>query len=171
MANGIRVAQHACTALVYGSLYRFDLSQSSIQQRVGLLSMVSIGNFVQPLSAAIRTFPREKAIVTCERSKHLYSVMPYFTAKVLSELPLNLFNSLLFGTMLYPLVGLHRTLRKFSNFLSIGVMHSLASQSLGMLIRCKPFLLTRLVSVRKFLTIKPQSRIAPSLPQQRPPSR
>jgi ABC-type multidrug transport system permease subunit len=134
-ANGIRLAQQTGVALVYGSLYSLSLKQSSIQDRVGLLSMVAIGNFVQPLSSAIRTFPREKSIVMSERSKNMYSVMPYFTAKVLSELPLNLFNSMVFGSLLYPLVGLQGTIRKFRNFLSIGAMHSLTSQSLGMLIR------------------------------------
>ena len=52
------------------------------QDRMGLLSMVAIGNFVQPLAAAIRTFPREKSIVVSERSKRLYSVLPYFLSKV-----------------------------------------------------------------------------------------
>jgi len=133
VANGIRLAQQVGVATVYGAIYSFTDSQSSIQDRLGLLQMVAIGSFVQPLAAAIRTFPKEKSIVSSDRSKHLYNVFPYFLSKVATELPVTLALSCVFSGILYPSVRLQPDWTKFKNFLSVSALHSMASQSLGLL--------------------------------------
>merc|ERR1719231_1789794 len=100
-------------ALIYGSIYSLGRSQSSIQDRFGLLSLVAIGAGNLAIASTIRTFPKEKAIVNAERAKGMYAVVPYFASKVLAEAPLSAAISALGGAALYPLVGFDASRGKF----------------------------------------------------------
>ena len=53
-------------AAVYGGIYSLGNTQSSIQDRFGLLSLVAIGAGNLAIASTIRTFPKEKAIVSSE---------------------------------------------------------------------------------------------------------
>jgi hypothetical protein len=109
----------------------------------------------------VRAFPKEKVIVQNDRSKSLYSALPYFVSKVclpknpvrcagwlrltacviqlgsaqvVAEAPVAAALSAAFGSLLYPLVGFQRSLPKFFNFLALNVVHSFTSSALGLLI-------------------------------------
>lgn len=84
------------------------------------------------MASTIRSFPREKGIVTGEISSKLYNTFPYFIAKAISEIPLVAGLSALFGSILYPLVGLQK--ERFSTFLGLSSLHSICSQSAGLLV-------------------------------------
>jgi len=77
-ANAIKVVQQLSTALIYGGIYSFSDSQSSISDRLGLCSLVAIGNTNLAVASTIRSFPKEKTIVMNDRSKALYGALPYF---------------------------------------------------------------------------------------------
>jgi len=79
----IKASQQLMIALIYGGIYSLGRTQSSIQDRFGLLSLVAIGAGNLAIASTIRTFPKEKAIVASERSKGMYTVAPYFLSKVL----------------------------------------------------------------------------------------
>ena len=81
----IKASQQLMIALIYGGIYSLGRTQSSIQDRFGLLSLVAIGAGNLAIASTIRTFPKEKAIVASERSKGMYSVAPYFLSKVLAD--------------------------------------------------------------------------------------
>ena len=70
-AVAIKVAQQVMVALVYGGLYSLGDSQTSIQDRCGLLSLVAIGAGNLAIASTIRTFPKEKTIVSSERAKKM----------------------------------------------------------------------------------------------------
>jgi len=128
----IKIVQQVTTAIVYGGIFSLSSSASSIQDRFGLLSLVAIGALNLNLAGTIRSFPKEKAIVDYERSKNVYGVVAYFLSKLAAETPINVALSLLFGGLIYPMVGLQRDLGKFVNFLAITTLHSFASSALGM---------------------------------------
>jgi len=69
-------------SLIYGGIYSLGNTQSSIQDRFGLLSLVAIGAGNLAIASTIRTFPKEKTIVQADRAKQLYGVGPYFLSKV-----------------------------------------------------------------------------------------
>jgi len=52
--------QQVVSALIYGSIYKLDKSPSSIQNRFGLLSLISIGTANVGLVGTLRSFPKEK---------------------------------------------------------------------------------------------------------------
>jgi len=128
----IKAAQQVMISLIYGGIYSLGNTQSSIQDRFGLLSLVAIGAGNLALASTIRTFPKEKTIVQADRAKQLYGVGPYFLSKVVAEAPLSALLSAMGGVLLYPLVGLQRKPDKFFAFLLTLVLEGFASGGLGL---------------------------------------
>jgi len=86
------------------------------------------------VAQAIRTFPKEKAIVSTELADKMYRTFPYFVGKALSELPLVWFFTTIFGGLIYPLAGLDRAFGKFRNFIGLLGTHGLVCEATGLLI-------------------------------------
>jgi hypothetical protein len=116
----VKMAQQVSTAVIYGGIYNLGTNQASIQDRFGLLSL--------------RSFPREKSIVSTELASKMYRTLPYFIGKALSELPLVGFMSSVFGVLVYRMTGLSLMANKFRNFLGLLAAHGVASESAGLLI-------------------------------------
>ncbi|GKY91354.1 hypothetical protein MPSEU_000107600 [Mayamaea pseudoterrestris] len=130
----IKIVQQVTTALIYGGIYSLGNDQASIQDRFGLLSLITIGASNMAIAGSIRAFPREKAIVSKELANKMYRTFPYFIGKALSELPLvALFNGI-FGTIAYHLTGLSRAPGRFRNFLLLLTTHGLISEAAGLVI-------------------------------------
>ena len=86
------------------------------------------------MAGTIRSFPKEKAIVSTEMASNLYNTLPYFVAKAISEIPLiGVFNGL-FGVIVYRLTGLQATWEKFRTFFALTSLHSIASEGAGLCI-------------------------------------
>mmetsp|Transcript_6090 Transcript_6090/g.9036 ORF Transcript_6090/g.9036 Transcript_6090/m.9036 type:complete len:609 (-) Transcript_6090:184-2010(-) len=132
--NAIKAAQQLMSALIYGGIYSLDDSQASIQDRFGLLSLCTIGATNLAVASTIRAFPKEKSIVTEERSKGMYGAFSYLVSKIAAETPLISVLSTLFGCVIYPLTGLQRNLSKFLVFIGVNVLNSLTASALGLLV-------------------------------------
>jgi len=130
----IKIVQQVTTALIYGGIYSLGNDQSSIQDRFGLLSLIAIGASNMAIASSIRSFPREKSIVSKELANQMYRTFPYFIGKALSELPLvGLFNGI-FGAIVYRLTGLNRAAGRFRRFLLLLTTHGLVSEATGLVI-------------------------------------
>jgi ABC-type multidrug transport system ATPase subunit len=128
----IKAVQQITLGIVYGGIYHLGNNQASIQDRFGLLSLIAIGTANMAVASTIRSFPKEKTIVSNEMASHLYRTLPYFVAKALSEVPLIGVFSCLFGSIIYPLTGLQKG--KFKAFLGLVTMHAIASEGLGLML-------------------------------------
>jgi ABC-2 type transporter len=124
----LTLAQQVSTALIYGSIYSLGTNQASIQDRFGLLSL-NMG-----LARTVRTFPREKAIVSNEIASNMYRTLPYFIGKAMSELPMTGFFNGLFGIVVYKLTGLSTTRGKLWNFVGLLTLHGVLAQAAGLCI-------------------------------------
>ena len=100
--------------------------------RFGLLSLIIIGATNMAMAGTVRSFPKEKAIVSTEMASHMYRTGPYFIAKAISEIPLIVFCQSIFGAIIYPLVKLQKG--RFKRFLGLISLHSIASEAFGLLI-------------------------------------
>ena len=130
----VKLFQQITVALIYGGIYALGNNQASIQDRFGLISLVAIGSANMAVAGAVRAFPKEKAIVSNELASRMYSTLPYFVGKALSDLPLvGLFNTVL-GTLLYKFTGLSKMAGKFGRFMGLLWTHGLASDAVGLLI-------------------------------------
>lgn len=130
----LKLVQQISTALIYGGIYSLGTNQASIQDRFGLLSLIAIGSMNMGLAATIRSFPREKAIVSNEIASNMYRTLPYFVGKAISELPMIGFFNGLFGIVVYKLTGLSNAPGKLWNFLGLLTMHGVLSQAAGLFI-------------------------------------
>eukprot|EP01137_Pigoraptor_chileana_P033008 Opistho-2@23287 len=84
--------------------------------------------------AILTLFQSEKAIFMRERSAGTYRVSAYYIAKNLSELPVQIFLPIVFGSIIYWMIGLNTEPGRFFTFLLLLVTTVLAAQSLGQVI-------------------------------------
>ncbi|DBB07632.1 TPA: hypothetical protein ACH3X3_009067 [Trebouxia sp. C0006] len=128
-----RTIANVSAALIFGSIFnRMKLSQTAIQDRLGLLQVAAINTAMGSLVKTCTTFPAERTIVTRERSKKSYNVGPYFLAKLLAELPIGALFPGVFGTLVYPITGLHRKWSRFVRFMGITFLESFTASSMGL---------------------------------------
>ena len=128
----IKVMQQVSLGVIYGGIYTLGNDQASIMDRYGLLSLIVIGATNMAMAGTIRSFPKEKAIVSGELAANMYRTFPYFISKAISEIPLIGICNAIFSALIYPLVKLQSG--KFKNFLGLTSLHSIASEAFGLLI-------------------------------------
>jgi ABC-type multidrug transport system permease subunit len=130
----IKLVQQISLGLIYGTIYHLGDDQASIMDRFGLISLIAIGGSNMAMASTVRSFPKEKAIVSGELADHMYGTFPYFIGKALSEIPLTAFFNSLFGVLVSSLTGLNGTFQKMKRFLGLVSLHGLAGQSAGLMI-------------------------------------
>lgn len=131
-AIAIKIVQQVSLGIIYGGIYTLGDDQASIMDRFGLLSLIVIGATNMATAGTIRSFPKEKAIVSTELAASMYRTGPYFIAKAISEIPLICLLQGVFGSIIYPLVKLQKG--RFKNFLGLSSLHSIAAEAVGLLI-------------------------------------
>lgn len=131
--NKVRARMSIASAVIFGSVFwRMGRSQTSIQDRLGLLQVAAINTAMAALTKTVGVFPRERAIVDRERAKGSYALGPYLMSKLLAEIPVGAAFPLLFGTVLYPMARLHPTLSRFGKFCGIVTVESFAASAMGL---------------------------------------
>ncbi|KAL4445845.1 hypothetical protein ABPG77_009044 [Micractinium sp. CCAP 211/92] len=88
-------------------------------------------NAMASLFASLNTFPAEAAIVNRERAGKSYHVLPYYLARLICDMPLRVGQGLLFGVIVYCIVGLNPAAAAFFQFVALTILEGLASQALG----------------------------------------
>ena len=120
-------------ASVIGGIYSNEgNSQKSISNRTGLLFIICLNQAFNGCLGVLNTFPREKIIVSRERSNRAYDTLSYFTAKFFVELPVNIMPALIFSCVVYYIVGLNPNV--FGYFILIVMLTALTAISLGLTI-------------------------------------
>ncbi|KAL2546044.1 ABC transporter G family member 7 [Forsythia ovata] len=131
--NKVRARMSIASALIFGSVFwRMGRSQTSIQDRMGLLQVAAINTAMAALTKTVGVFPKERAIVDRERAKGSYSLGPYLLSKLLAEIPVGAAFPLLFGTILYPMARLHPNMSRFGRFCGIVTTESFAASAMGL---------------------------------------
>jgi hypothetical protein len=99
---GIKMIFSIFFALIIGGIYsNIGDSQTSIQNRKGLLFFVVINMAFNTVISVFNTFPKEKEIVNRERSGNAYDTLSYFLAKVVVEIPLNVLPPFVYSCVVY----------------------------------------------------------------------
>ena len=146
-AFGLKTFFSIFFALVIGGIYsNIGNSQQSIQNRYGLLFFILINSSFAGVNGVLTSFPKERDIVTRERSAQAYDTVSYYLSKVLVEAPLNLLPSTVYAFIVFWLVGLRYGsfgiflgVFLFTNFVAIllglfisaGTSSALAAQAIG----------------------------------------
>ena len=115
-----RASSQLSSAAVFSAIYwRMGNGQNSIQDRLGLLQISAVGTAMTSLIKTLNVFPKERTIVTRERARAAYPVLPYLLAKLAAELPIGAIFPALFGAVVYPSTGLNPKFSRFARFLGI----------------------------------------------------
>lgn len=131
--NKVRARMSIASAVIFGSVFwRMGRSQTSIQDRMGLLQVAAINTAMAALTKTGGVFPKERAIVDRERAKGSYGLGPYLLSKLLAEIPIGAAFPLLFGTILYPMARLHPSFSRFGKFCGIVTAESFAASAMGL---------------------------------------
>ncbi|XP_057961820.1 ABC transporter G family member 7 [Malania oleifera] len=131
--NKVRARMSIASAMIFGSVFwRMGRSQTSIQDRMGLLQVVAINTAMAALTKTVGVFPKECAIVDRERAKSSYALGPYLLSKLIAEVPVGVTFPLIFGTILYPMARLHPTFSRFGKFCGIVTAESFAASAMGL---------------------------------------
>ncbi|KAK4762792.1 hypothetical protein SAY86_008560 [Trapa natans] len=131
--NKVRTRMSVASAIIFGSIFwRMGKSQSSIQDRMGLLQLAAVNTAMAALTKTVGVFPKERTIVDRERSKGSYALGPYLLSKLLAEIPIGAAFPLMFGTILYPMAGLNPSLSRFVKFCGIATVESFAASAMGL---------------------------------------
>ncbi|KAI3956344.1 hypothetical protein MKW92_008376 [Papaver armeniacum] len=131
--NKVRARMSVASAIIFGSVFwRMGRSQTSIQDRMGLLQVAAINTAMAALTKTVSVFPRERAIVDRERAKGSYALGPYLLSKLLAEIPIGAAFPLMFGAVLYPMARLHPSVPRFGKFCGIVTVESFAASAMGL---------------------------------------
>uniref|UniRef100_A0A7S1ERH2 Probable ATP-dependent transporter ycf16 n=1 Tax=Timspurckia oligopyrenoides TaxID=708627 RepID=A0A7S1ERH2_9RHOD len=128
-----RMIPAVMSALTFGWIYwQFGLSQSTILDRMGLLQVACINSAMLSLVKTLYIFPIEKDVVQREQSRGAYNVLPYMLSKLAADLPVGAIFPAVFGTTVYTMSGLQRSLVKFGSFLLIVTLESFTAGAMGL---------------------------------------
>lgn len=131
--NKVRVNMSIASAIIFGSVFwRMGRSQTSIQDRMGLLQVTAINTAMAALTKTVGVFPKERTIVDRERAKGSYALGPYLLSKLLAEIPIGAAFPLMFGALLYPMARLHPNLCRFGKFCGVVTVESFAASAMGL---------------------------------------
>ncbi|KAL4853430.1 ABC transporter G family member 7 [Chlorella vulgaris] len=128
-----RASSQVSSAAVFAAIYwRMRRSQSSIQDRMGLLQVSAVGTAMSSLIKTLNVFTREKTLVGRERARSGYGVLPYLLSKLAAELPLGAAFPALFACLVYPATGLNPRPARFASFLALLTLEAMSAQGLGL---------------------------------------
>lgn len=133
--NVSRFMSAVMSGLLFGAIYwRIGATQTTIQDRLGLLQVCTINTAMTALIKTLNVFPREGVLVNRERARGSYNVLQYFVSKLVAEMPVSAFFPLLFSLTVYPMAGLSGGLGKILRFTGITTLESFAAASYGLAI-------------------------------------
>uniref|UniRef100_A0A1B6C8R7 ABC transporter domain-containing protein n=1 Tax=Clastoptera arizonana TaxID=38151 RepID=A0A1B6C8R7_9HEMI len=84
----------------------------------------------------VLTFPYEVKLLRKEHFNRWYNLNPYYLAYSFSRVPVLVFNSLLFLTLVYFMSGLPREMYRFFLFSIVGITTSFVAEGMGLAIGC-----------------------------------
>ena len=108
------------------------LDQTGISRRFSSAFFISVNQGVYAAYAALTSFPLERVVVLRERQAGMYQTLPYYLAKFLVELPIQLFFPLLFTNIIYWMIDYEITAKKYFHFLILIELCSQCAISLGL---------------------------------------
>ena len=133
VTNRVRGTMSITSALIFGSIFwRMGRSQTSVQDRMGLLQVAAINTAMAALTKTVNVFPKERSIVQREQAKGSYSLAPYLIAKLVAEAPVSAAFPLVFGAVVYPMTNLSPSLEKFLTFSGIVTAEAFAASAMGL---------------------------------------
>lgn len=132
-ALGFKFAANVFFTALYCYMYwQMDMSQTSMQSRVGLCFFMAQNQAFGSVIGTANAIPTQLKVVLRERAARLYDVLPFYVATCIVQLPLELIPQLLFGLVLYAATGLRPGWDHALIYVAVLVAENFAGIALGM---------------------------------------
>eukprot|EP00733_Pompholyxophrys_punicea_P001147 Pompholyxophrys_punicea_v1_NODE_506_length_1821_cov_8.150623.p1 type:complete len:441 gc:universal NODE_506_length_1821_cov_8.150623:390-1712(+) len=137
LAIQVRLGQTIFVALLLGLIYfNLDNNQRSIQDRTGAIFFLLTSCVMSSLQPVILTFPNERMLFMREYDNNMYSVVSYYSGKVLTEFPFQIIFPVVFSSVSYYMVGFNPLFSKFLLQIVALFFVTLCGNAMGMLVGC-----------------------------------
>ncbi|KAL4512260.1 hypothetical protein ABPG72_005262 [Tetrahymena utriculariae] len=106
-----RILQTIAMSVIFGLIYlnqpkiSSDLSIRRINDRNGIMFMDMMNNFMNAMMGIIISYPSERLVFLKEENCKMYTPLAYFLGKFITEFFMNLLLPLLYGSIIYYMVG------------------------------------------------------------------
>jgi ABC-type multidrug transport system ATPase subunit/ABC-type multidrug transport system permease subunit len=131
----ITFIQTVVVGFILAAIYS-DMGSSAtpVQDELGILFFVCIFSAFGAMFQALNTFPTDRSVVNRERASKMYHVLPYYIARFICDIPTRVGQGLLFGCIVYWIVGLNPAASAFFIFCALLIVEGLAAQGFGVCI-------------------------------------
>jgi len=110
--------------------------QASIALRRPALFFCAVCQGIVASLQSTHSFPLERALMLRERAAGTYNVSAYFFAKTVSDSFFQLFPTIVFTIIVYPVIGFHKGASRFFMFMLFMILDTLAATSLAVMLSC-----------------------------------
>lgn len=118
------------------AFFRLNLDQGGALARIGALFIVPVNASFAVLFPILAIFPLQRNIMLRERSAGTYRISSFYLGKIITEVPNQLLQRILFYAVVYWMVGLRQTAGAFFIWLAINVLQVGTAIGLGLVIGC-----------------------------------
>lgn len=118
-------------SLVYSNKNDGSAQSDRLSNLTGLIYLVTMNQAFSNVIPVLNVFLEEKPIISKELSSNAYHSSSYYLAKVLSEIPFDLMNPIIFGVASYYIMLFDQTTDRFGFFLAFLMMECFAATFMG----------------------------------------
>lgn len=111
--------------------WNMQYDQKGLQNRAGFIFFFTVNNFMTIIFGTVLSFPLERGVFLREHANKLYGVLPYYLSKNLTETPIGLLVTFLYGAICYFLVNMRPGATFYFTFLCNFTCLAFLAQSLG----------------------------------------
>ncbi len=111
--------------------WNMQYDQKGLQNRAGFIFFFTVNNFMTIIFGTVLSFPLERGVFLREHANKLYGVLPYYLSKNLTESPIGLLVTFLYGAIVYFLVNMRPGAYYYFTFLCNFTCLAFFAQSLG----------------------------------------
>lgn len=130
-------AQNIILLIIIGfAFFRLSLDQGGVLARIGALFIIPVNASFAVLFPILAIFPLQRNIMLRERSAGTYRISSFYLGKIVTEVPNQMFQRILFYVVVYWMVGLRQTAGKFFIWLAINLLQVSTAIGLGLVIGC-----------------------------------
>lgn len=130
-------AQNIVLLIIIGfAFFRLDLDQGGALARIGALFIIPVNASFAVLFPILAIFPLQRDVMLRERSAGTYRISSFYLSKIITEVPNQVFQRIIFYAVVYWMVGLRQTAGAFFIWLAINVLQVGTAIGLGLVIGC-----------------------------------
>jgi len=116
--------------------FQVDDSQTGVQDRSGVMFFMVADGMMGNIMGVLTAFGNERGAVLREHENGMYSLLPYFLARIMVDVPVKMLGSALSGTITYWAVGFQPHAGRFFVFVVLRTLLALSANAMGLFLAC-----------------------------------